>query len=122
VGPVYTLQSCSLLKTYEHDPEHTDPRQVALTDKQQFTVEEIRRHFGTPYDKANFRFEVKWEGYPESENTIVYWCELIHNEKLHHYLRKTPKFLSFLPQDYRTEEDKALLNKAKRQKKRKGTA
>ncbi len=84
----------TLLKAYEHDPEHTDPRQVALTDKQQFIVEEIRRHFGTPLNKSIFRFVVKWQDYPESENTILYWRDLVHNKKLHDYLRKTPKLLS----------------------------
>jgi hypothetical protein len=120
VGPVYTLQSLvtlnnqdahvSLLKQYEYDPAHTDPVKVALTDKQQFLVEAIRKHYGLPTDKkSNLRFEVKWEDYPESENTIVPWHELIHNEKLHDYLRANLNLIALLPKEHRTEEDQRII-------------
>jgi len=133
VGPVYTLQNLvtlqnqdahvTLLKQYEYDSAHIDPAKVALTDKQHFVVEAIRKHYGSPLDKkANLRFEVKWEDYPEYKNTIVPWHELIHNEKLHDYLRANLNLIALLPKDHRTEEDQRIITAQgikKRGKKRK---
>jgi hypothetical protein len=118
VGSVYTVQDLvkfknqdvhiSLLKAYNFDPEHTDPAKVALTDKQHFLVEAIRKHTGNDSNKSTLQFEVKWEGYPEAENTILPWKELIHNKKLHDYLRQR-KLYSWIPKNYRTEQDDELI-------------
>jgi hypothetical protein len=118
VGSVYTVQDLvkfknrdvhvSLLKPYYFDPEYTDPAKVALTDKQNFLVEAIRKHSGTISNKSTLQFEVKWEGYPETENTMLPWKELIHNERLHDYLRRE-NLLPWIPQDYRTEQDIQLI-------------
>jgi hypothetical protein len=118
IGSVYTVQDLnkftnrdvhvSLLKQYQFDPAHTDPAKVALTDKQNFLVEAIRKHHGTIGNKATLEFEVKWDGYPETENTMLPWKELIHNKRLHDYLR-LKKLYSWIPKDYRTEQDDELI-------------
>ncbi len=135
VGPVYTLQNLvtmknqdvhvSLLKAFEYDPEYTDPAKVALTDKQHFLVEAIRSHSGDFTRKQTLKFLVKWEGYPESQNTFLPWASLRDNEVLHEYLRRDPKLISNIPKDYRTEQDDAIIaeqrghNKNTRKRRRK---
>jgi hypothetical protein len=78
----------SRLRPFLYDPEHVDPQAIALADKQTFIVEAVRRHeFGTPGKPTTMRFLVKWEGYPECENTWEPWKNLRLNVKLHQYLR-----------------------------------
>ncbi len=118
IGSVYTVQDLnkftnrdvhvSLLKQYQFDPAHTDPAKVALTDEQNFLVEAIQKYHGTIGNKATLEFEVKWDGYPETENTMLPWKELIHNKRLHDYLR-LKKLYSWIPKDYRTEQDDELI-------------
>jgi len=55
------------------------------------------------------------EGYPETENTLLPWKELIHNEKLHDYLRQN-KLFSWIPKDFRTQQDDELIKQKGKQK------
>ena len=90
----------SRLRPFLYDPEHVDPQAVALADKQTFIVEAVRRHeYGTPGKPTTMRFLVKWEGYPECENTWEPWKNLRLNVKLHQYLR-TNNLAKLVPKGY----------------------
>jgi hypothetical protein len=58
-----------------------------MQDQQMFAVEAIRRHRGHRARKAQMEFEVKWLGYPESDNTWEPWANLRDNRALHAYLQ-----------------------------------
>ena len=75
------------LQPFTYDPAYCDPRAVAMQDQQMFAVEAIRRHRGHRARKAQMEFEVKWLGYPESDNTWEPWANLRDNRALHAYLQ-----------------------------------
>ena len=76
----------------------TDPVAVARVDKREFLIEKIVSHVGpkgpgqafdrTNMQKLQYSFWVKWQGFPDSENTLESWTLLASKEPLHEYLRK----------------------------------
>ena len=107
-GPRYTLLDLTTnkevqthvttLRQFLYDPQTTDPRQIANKDKQLYDVERIISHKGTWTHKKTLKFEVKWVGYDET--TLEPWKNLLHNARLHDYV-KSHKKTSMLPQKYR---------------------
>jgi len=77
----------SRLRPFQYDPDHTDPNEVATADKQAFIVEAVKEHKGNPKKPTGMTFWVKWEGYPEEENTWEPWKTMRLNGRLHEYLR-----------------------------------
>ena len=88
------------LKPFIHDPRRVNPYDIAMHDSQEYVVERIVSHVGTMRDRYNLRFEVKWLGYEESENTFEPYHELRHNEHLHTYLNAN-KMRSLIPMQHR---------------------
>ena len=80
----YTYRGCG---PFQYDPDHTDPNEVATADKQAFIVEAVKEHKGNPKKPTGMTFWVKWEGYPEEENTSEPWKTMRLNGRLHEYLR-----------------------------------
>ena len=93
------------LKQYYFDPETSDPKDAALADVLEYYVEEVLDHKGSQRKKSEMKFLVKWQGYPESENSWVDWKELRLVDKLHDYLR-AHKMAKLVPQlDDDTNDD-----------------
>jgi hypothetical protein len=107
-GSTYTVQNLisqqcmtlhvSMLKEFVYDPQHTDPQNVALADKQHFIVEKVLEHYGNPKRLRSLFFKVKWVGFERT--TRESYNLLRDNEVLHDYLRKTPKLRSIIPKKY----------------------
>jgi hypothetical protein len=96
-GSKYTLQDLvtlkledyhvTSLKSFDHNPENTDPIDVANRDNQNFIVERVLQHKGNFNKKSSLEFLVKWEGYDDAQNTWQTWASLRTNVRLHEYLR-----------------------------------
>ena len=74
------------LKTYQFDEGRTQPEAAALRDAALIIVEKIISHSGNEWDPSSLRFEVKWQGLSNSENTLERYADLKTNEILHTYL------------------------------------
>ena len=78
----------SRLHPYLYDEMRHDPRDAALRDENEFEVEAILNHSGTPKKRVDMKFLVKWRGYEEpSSNTWEPWANVRLVGKLHEYLR-----------------------------------
>jgi hypothetical protein len=77
----------SNLRPFYYDPEEVDPLQIALKDKEQYVVQKIVAHRGVWSQKTQMSFKVRWAGYDESQDTWEPWTALLHNQRLHEYLR-----------------------------------
>ena len=76
----------SQLHPFYYDDEDV-PRQTAMRDSQQWDVDSIISHAGDPSHRKEMKFRVRWTGYDETYDTWEPWNHLIHNSKLHDYLR-----------------------------------
>ena len=109
-GSAYTLMNLvtnkqttvhiSQLKPFEYDPNTTDPREVANHDYDEFDVEEILNHEGSPKKKTEMQFLVRWLGYGPDDDLWLPWSELRSNEALHTYLRQH-NMESLIPKSFR---------------------
>ena len=99
----------SRLSTFHYDEEDTDihPNNIALADVLQFNVEAIRGVKGTFKRLTSLQFQVKWEGYPESENTWEPWSNLRSNAVLHEWLRtyQNGKYAHHIPSQFVQSDD-----------------
>ena len=76
------------LHPYLYDEMRHDPRDAALRDENEFEVEAILNHSGTPKKRVDMKFLVKWKGYDEpSSNTWEPWANVRLVGELHKYLR-----------------------------------
>jgi mRNA-degrading endonuclease RelE of RelBE toxin-antitoxin system len=67
-------------------------------DSNEWLVDHIVSHTGSPQNKSRMEFEVKWVGLDQSYNRLIAWRYLRSNVKLHEYLRKKGgKFEEILP-------------------------
>ena len=89
-----------LLRPYNFDPEHDNPREVALHDKQEFDVESILSHDGDLNKTTALQFLVKWKGYDQSHNSWEPWKELRDNPALFKYFRDR-NLERFIPKKHR---------------------
>jgi hypothetical protein len=85
----------SRLVPFRYDANYTDPKEIALSDDEEFIVERIVRHRvnGDARAKLTSRtrlseleFEVKWEGYAPEANTWEPWKNLRTVAATHRYL------------------------------------
>jgi hypothetical protein len=95
-----TTVHISQLKPFEYDPNTTDPREVANHDYDEFDVEEILNHEGSPKKKTEMQFLVRWLGYGPDDDLWLPWSELRSNEALHTYLRQH-NMESLIPKSFR---------------------
>lgn len=110
-GSEYTVQDLisskeskvhiSLIKPFEYDPTHTDPKEVAMTDDREFLIDHIIKHEGNPRYKKSLRFLVRWANYPKEPDTWEPWKNLRDTEQLHMYLRSA-NLTSLLPKAGKT--------------------
>ncbi len=114
IGSIYTLQDIvtmkledvhvTLLKPFVYDETQTDPAKVAMTDKQYFVVEAIRKHKGNPQKRSTLKFLVKWKDHDETKNTWEPWSGLRTNAILHEYLKSHKTLQHLVPEDFVYEE------------------
>ena len=82
------------LRPFHYDASVTNPYHIAMQDDQEFIVERILEHRGSPNDKTAMRFLVKWKDFPEDANSWEPWYDsrtgagVRDNAVLHDYLRK----------------------------------
>ena len=77
-----TPRRCGL-HPYLYDEMRHDPRDAALRDENEFEVEAILNHSGTPKKRVDMKFLVKWKGYEEpSSNTWEPWANV--RRRSHH--------------------------------------
>ena len=76
------------LREFLYDPAVTNPREAAMRDDHQYTVEEIIKHRGVATDKTKMEFLVRWTGFGSETDTWEPWKELRLVEALHIYLRE----------------------------------
>jgi transposase InsO family protein len=89
---------------FKYDPEHTDPVEVALTDKDLFIVDAVVAHKGNPRRKSEMTFTVKWKGYeghPDEYTDNQLYKDLKNNVAFHEYCRAHKELLSLIPQQFR---------------------
>ena len=93
----YTIQNLVTSKVSKHhakelsafkwNAEVTNPREIALTDQDEFVIDHIVEHRGDFKRKSTLSFKVHWTGYDQSEDTWEPWNNLRDTEQLHAYLR-----------------------------------
>ena len=89
---------------FEYDPEHTDPVEVALADKDLFVVDAIVAHIGNPRRKSEMTFTVKWKGYeghPDEYTDKQLYTNLKNNVAFHEYCRAHKELLCLIPKQFR---------------------
>ena len=74
------------LSKFKHDNMITDPKVVVMKKGEEFNVEKIIRYIGDITKPKTLRFEVQWEGYPNSEDNTL--------EPIQH-LKKNSIFIDF---------------------------
>ncbi len=101
IGDSYTIQNMVTMKSSKHhikeltpfrwNAELVDPREVALTDRDEFVIEKVIDHRGDLTKKSSLTFKVRWQGYSAEEDTWEPWSQLRDTEALHVYLRSINK-------------------------------
>jgi transposase InsO family protein len=88
------------VRPFHYDPVVTNPLHIATQDQQEFIVDSILQHRGSPSDKTHMQFLVRWQGYgPESDSWEPWYdaatgAGVRDNVTLHAYLRS--KALGYL--------------------------
>jgi len=88
------------VRPFHYDPVVTNPLHIATQDQQEFVVDSILQHRGSPSDKTHMQFLVRWQGYgPESDSWEPWYdaatgAGVRDNVTLHAYLRS--KALGYL--------------------------
>jgi hypothetical protein len=93
---VYTLQDLvtnknvdyhvSQLKAFEYDPLEVDPTEIAMREAQEFVVESILDHSGTPAKRSEMKFLVHWSGFDQTHDSWEPWENVRNTRALHNYL------------------------------------
>ena len=91
----------SALRPFLYDPAATDPMDVAISNEQEFVVQEIKDHRGSARNKTSMQFLVSWKDYGIEEDSWEPWAELRLNTKLHEYLRAN-NLSSLVPKNLET--------------------
>jgi hypothetical protein len=93
------------LRPFEYNLEMIDPTEVAMTDNEEFPIEEIVGHLPKlkakdfiKLRKTQMKFLVKYTGYEQVEENT--WENLKKTDQLHAYLRKH-KMQTLIPASYR---------------------
>lgn len=97
--------------------ENDDLLHVAASDRNEFVVEKILEHKGSPELPDSLRFKVLWKGFPVEEASFLPLSELVQNELLHQYcIGLGGKFVKLIPPRFRRAGE--ALSKAKTKTKR----
>jgi transposase InsO family protein len=89
------------LTPFVYDSLHTDPRQVAMAEQEEFDVDCILAHRGNLKLKSTLEFKVRWLGYDDSYDSWEPWSLLRNTDQLHAYL-KLKGLNSLIPKQFRT--------------------
>jgi hypothetical protein len=76
------------LHSFDYDPDHTEPEDIAKRDNQMEDVDHIVKHWGNPKKKSNMQFLVRWANSNENEDQWLPWKDLRGNIALHKYLHE----------------------------------
>jgi len=76
----------SNIKSFNYDPDNTNPNEVAQHDAQEFVIEKILEHNGNKKFKKTLEFKVKWLGQGPEYNSWEPYSALRDSEQLHAYL------------------------------------
>jgi hypothetical protein len=87
------------LAPFDYDPRHTDPREVALRQQNEWDVEQILEMKGHFRLKKNLMFKVRWQGWTEDNDTWEPWSNLRNNEVLHQWMT-THGFAKHIPKKF----------------------
>ena len=74
------------LTPFDYDPLHTDPRQVAMIEQEEFEIDTVLAHRGNLNQKSTLEFLVHWFGYDSSYDSWEPWKHLRDTDQLHAYL------------------------------------
>jgi hypothetical protein len=80
------------LKKYVEDPARANLA-VAAVDAEEYVVEKIVAHRGSPKRKSHMTFKVRWEGYSEVDDTWEPYSVVKDLAALDEYLRAHPKLV-----------------------------
>jgi chromodomain-containing protein len=70
--------------------------EAALRDREEYVVETIMDHKGSPSKRSTMKFRVRWLGYGESDDSWLPWSEVKDLAALDAYLQGHPELLPFL--------------------------
>ena len=73
------------------DRQRKEAEDAALRDKDEFVVEAILDHRGTPAKKSQMDFLVHWLGYPSSEDSWIPYSEAKDLIPMDAYLQAHPE-------------------------------
>jgi transposase InsO family protein len=90
---------------FKYDNMKIDPKNIALKNDKEYNVDEIVRYVGDLKKPNTLKFEVKWEGYPNSEDNTL--------EPIHH-LRKNSIFIDYCKAHKKKEIRQLVLEKARK--------
>ena len=96
------------LKPFFYNPLHTNPREVAAKDLQEFVIDSIRDHQGSFTNKSDLTFTVHWAGYDTEDDTYEPWSNLKDTDQLHAYLTDN-KLEQHIPKQHKMPKKKQKL-------------
>ena len=96
------------LKPFFYNPLHTNPREVAAKDLQEFVIDSIRDHQGSFTNKSDLTFTVHWAGYDTEDDTDEPWSNLKDTDQLHAYLTDN-KLEQHIPRQHKMPKKKQKL-------------
>jgi hypothetical protein len=86
----------STVRPFVYNPRRTDPRKVAIKEKQEFDVEKIMLIVGVDGPKSNIQVKLRWAGLGPQHDSWVPWKAVHQNSIFHKYL-KDHKLRRLLP-------------------------
>ena len=81
-----------------------DALSLALLDRNEYVVEAILSHEGTPAARPAMRFHVRWLGYDSDFDSFLPWTELRDNSVFHTYCRAN-SLTRLIPAEHRVDAD-----------------
>jgi transposase InsO family protein len=110
IGNTYTVRNLltgkhekyhiTQLRTFNYEPQNTDPLNIAIKDQQEHVIEAILDHSGEKQNKTEMDFLVRWKGESDENNLWMPWKDVRRNPILHQYLRDN-KMKSIIPNEFK---------------------
>ncbi len=109
-GSKYTIQDLVSGKTFDthitnlspfnYDVHRTDPKEVAIHDKEEFEIDSILAHRGDKFRRKTLEFLVRWKGYTPEFDSWEPYSALRDTEQLIHYLNNN-RLKSLIPKKHK---------------------
>jgi hypothetical protein len=94
----------STLRPFHFNPRRTDPRKIAIRDKQEFDIEKILLITGTDGPKEDIQVKVRWEGFGPRYDSWVPWKAVRQNTIMHQFLRDR-KLVRLIPKSQKNKSN-----------------